>query len=207
MSHYAQQERHALADLFLRLGPDEPTLCEGWQTRDLAAHLIVRERRPDTLPGIFIKPLAGHTDRVQRSIRDAKPWPALVSALRSGPPAPLRLIDEPFNTVEFFVHHEDVRRAQPDWEPRTLDAAMERSLWSRVRMMARAVRRRSPVGLVLDAPGYGRVTVRPGDTPVTVSGTPGELTLLVFGRQRAARLQMAGDAADVEKVRQAKLGF
>ena len=43
---YAQDERAALAALLHETGPDGPTLCEGWQTRDLVAHLVLRERRP-----------------------------------------------------------------------------------------------------------------------------------------------------------------
>jgi len=209
MPHYAQQERRALADLLLRVGPDAPTLCAGWQARDLAAHLVLRERRPDAAPGVLLKPLAGYTDRVQRSIRDGRPWPALVGAVRTGPPLPLRLgfIDEPLNTTEFFVHHEDVSRAQPGVEPRSLDSGLERALWSRVRLMARTARRRSPVGLVLEAPGYGQVTARPGTPQVTAVGDPGELTLLLFGRQQAARLDWRGDPAAVDRVRQASFGF
>ena len=37
---YAQDERAALAALLDETGPDGPTLCEGWQTRDMAAHLV-----------------------------------------------------------------------------------------------------------------------------------------------------------------------
>ena len=207
MSHYAQQERRSLADLFLRVSPEAPTLCEGWEAQDLAAHLVVRDRRPDALPGILIKALAGYTEKVQRTTRDARPWPALVSAVRNGPPLVLRPVDEALNTVEFFVHHEDVRRAQPGWEPRTLDSALERALWSRVRLMARTARRAAPGALVLEAPGYGQVTVLAGEPTVTVVGAPSELILLVFGRQAAARLEMRGDSAAVDAVRQAKFGF
>jgi hypothetical protein len=38
----ATTERAALADLFVTLGPDQPTLDEGWDTRDLLVHLLVR---------------------------------------------------------------------------------------------------------------------------------------------------------------------
>ncbi|HVX20794.1 MAG TPA: TIGR03085 family metal-binding protein [Acidimicrobiales bacterium] len=209
MPHYAQQERRALADLLLQVGPDAPTLCEGWQARDLAAHLVLRERRPDAAPGILLRPLAGYTDRVQRTIRDGRSWPALVGAVRTGPPLPLRLgfVDEPVNTVELFVHHEDVRRAQEGWEPRVLDSGLERALWSRLRLMARMARRRAPVGLLLEAPGYGQVTVRPGLPQVTVVGEPGELLLLLFGRQQAARLEWRGDPGAVERVRRARFGL
>lgn len=209
MPHYAQQERRALADLLLQVGPEAPTLCEGWQAQDLAAHLVLRERRPDAAPGIVFKPLAGYTARVQRSIRDGRSWSSLVGAVRAGPPLPLRLgfIDEPLNTTEFFVHHEDVRRAQEGWEPRALDSGLERALWSRVRFFARVARRRAPVGLVLDAPGYGQVTVRAETPQVTAVGEPGELALLLFGRQDAVHLEWRGDPALADRVRRARFGL
>ena len=62
----AQRERHALVDTMRAVGPDAPTLCGAWTTRDLAAHLVVREGRPDTTPGIMIPFLAGYTERVRR---------------------------------------------------------------------------------------------------------------------------------------------
>ena len=40
----------------------------------------------------------------------------------------LEPIDELVNTVEFFVHHEDVRRAAPGWTPRSLDRQLEDAL-------------------------------------------------------------------------------
>ena len=119
----AQSERHALCNLFLEVGPDAPTLCEGWNTRDLAAHIIVRESRPDAAGGILIKPLAAYGEKVRKGVA-LRDWKSLVEAIRNGPPrlSPMRLtfLDRLTNTLEFFVHLEDVRRAQPNWEPRTL---------------------------------------------------------------------------------------
>ena len=43
---YSQEERLALCALLDKSGPDAPTLCEGWTTGDLAAHLVLREHRP-----------------------------------------------------------------------------------------------------------------------------------------------------------------
>lgn len=208
MAADAQEERRALADLLLQLGPDAPTLCEGWRTADLAAHLVVRERRPDAALGIVLKPLAGHTERVQRAVRDGRPWPDLVAAVRHGPPWPFRLgpVDAAMNTAEYYVHHEDVRRAQPAWEPRELGEGLERALWSRARLMARAARRAAPVGLVLVCPGFGRVEVRPGAPPVAATGAPGELLLLLFGRQQAAAVVLDGEPGAVEQVRRARFG-
>lgn len=207
MSDYAQQERATLVELFGELGPEAPTLCEGWKTSDLAAHLVIRERRPDAALGIVVPPLASRTDRIQAAVRDGKTWRQLVDDVREGPPLLLRPVDELMNGVEYFVHVEDVRRAQPEWEPRTLDPAFERTLWSRTKMMARGLRRRSPVGVTLRAPGYGEVVGKSGEPHVVVTGAPGELLLFVFGRQQAARVEMAGDPDPVDELRQAKLGL
>lgn len=209
MSHLAQNERRELADLFLRVGPDAPTLCEGWSTADLAAHLVVRERRPDAALGLVLPVLSGHLERVQRQERDRRRWVDLVAAVRSGPPFPLRLdfIDEPMNTAEFFTHHEDVRRARPAWEPRDLEPELERALWSRLRFMARLVARSVPVGLVLEAPGHGRVTVKSARPSVTVVGPPSELVLVAFGRQGAARVTWDGEPGPVDQVQRSAFGI
>ena len=50
-TRHARAERASLCDLLAEVGPDAPTLCEGWTTALLAAHLVVRERRPDGGPG------------------------------------------------------------------------------------------------------------------------------------------------------------
>lgn len=206
MTVYARTERQALSDLMLDLGPDAPTLCEGWTVRDLAAHIVLRERRPDAAPGIVLVPLRGYTARVQRRLRD-RPWPALVDLVRCGPPALLRPFDEQMNAVEMFVHHEDVRRAQPNWKPRSLDPAQERALWRRLVPMARLVRRRLPVGVSLAAPGIGRVEVRPGEPHLTVTGSPGELVLFLSGRQRVARADVSGSPDAVARLSSARLGI
>lgn len=207
MSAFAQQERQALADLLEQVGPDAPTLCEGWQARDLAAHLVVRERRPDAAGGLVVPALAGYLDRVQRSVRDGRSWAALLETVRNGPPAPFRWVDEPLNTAEYFVHHEDVRRAAAGWEPRALPPDLERALWNRVRLLARAAARKAGAGLVVEAPGYGRVTAGAGPPSATLTGPPSELLLYLFGRKEVARVSLAGDAAATDRLSGADLGL
>ncbi|HEY3811499.1 MAG TPA: TIGR03085 family metal-binding protein [Acidimicrobiales bacterium] len=207
MTHFAQDERQALCDLFLKVGPDAPTLCEGWTTGDLAAHLVIRERRPDAAAGALLPPLSGYTNKVLRATKNGRRWEQLVARLRSGPPIPLRLVDEAMNTVEYFVHHEDARRAVPGWEPRQLDPAEERALWSRLRMGGRMLARRVPVGLVAEAPGFGRATLKGGEPVVTAQGAPGELVLFIFGRGAVARVEYEGDEISVERLRHARLGL
>ncbi|MEV4868698.1 TIGR03085 family metal-binding protein [Streptomyces syringium] len=210
MSTHAQRERLLLADLLETAGPNAPTLCDGWRTRDLAAHVVVRERRSDAAVGLLFKPLAARLERVQAEFA-AKPYEELLQLIRTGPPRlspyALKQVDEAANTVEFYIHTEDVRRAQPEWTPRVLDPVFSDALWSRVERMARMLGRRSPVGLVLRRPD-GRTAVAHRGTPVvTVTGEPGELTLFAFGRQDAARVELEGDKDAQAKLLEAKLGI
>jgi uncharacterized protein (TIGR03085 family) len=205
----ARRERAALCDLFDQVGPDAPTLCGEWRTADLAAHLYLREHRPDAAAGIVLRPLAGYTDRVQRQVRDGRGYAALVDALRRGPPAVLRFgpIDGQINTVEYFVHHEDVRRTAPEFSARPPDAGLDAALWSRLKMTARMMLRHVPTAVVLSAGGYGTFQARKGEDPVTVTGPPGELVLFCFGRQAASRVELAGGPGAVDRLRQARLGL
>ncbi|NJP73064.1 TIGR03085 family metal-binding protein [Streptomyces sp. C1-2] len=211
MSTHAKRERLLLADLLEASGPDAPTLCEGWTTRDLAAHLVVRERRPDAAGGILIKQLASRLERVMDEMR-AKPYEELIQLVRTGPPRfspfSLKQVDEASNTVEFYVHTEDVRRAQPDWTPRELDPVFQDTLWSRLERMARVMGRGAPTGLVLRRPDGRTVVAHRGLPVVTVTGEPAELLLFAYGRQGAARVELDGDADAVAKARGTKrLGY
>ncbi|MFE0414385.1 TIGR03085 family metal-binding protein [Streptomyces tendae] len=207
MSTFAKRERLLLADLLETAGPDAPTLCEGWRTRDLAAHVVVRERRPDAAGGTLIKPLASRLDRVMEEY-GAKPYEELLQLIRTGPPrfSPFQLkqVDEAANTVEFYVHTEDVRRAQPDWSPRELDPVFQDALWSRLERAARLMGRGIPTGLVLRRPN-GQTTVAHRGTPVvTATGEPSELLLFAYGRQGAAKVELEGEADAVAKLRETK---
>lgn len=199
----AQQERKTLCDLFVAVGPEAPTLCEGWRTADLAAHLVVRERRPDSGPGLVWPPLAGHTDKVRRAVRDRTPWETLVDKVRNGPPVLLRPFDGPMNTVEFFIHVEDVRRAQPGWEPRPVPKELADALWARVGPGGMA--KKVPATIVIASPE--RTDKQAGTGPrLTLTGDPGELTMFGAGRQAAARVDLTGDESLVAQLRAAALG-
>ena len=100
-----------MADLLRSLGPDAPTLCAGWTTRDLAAHLVVRATRPDAAVGIVVPRLDGHSHRVRDRVA-AQDWSALVARVGRRPGWAV-VGDEALNLVEYFVHGEDIRRAQP----------------------------------------------------------------------------------------------
>jgi uncharacterized protein (TIGR03085 family) len=196
-------ERAALCDLFTELGPDEPTLCEGWLTRDLAAHLVVRERRPDAAGGILLAPLAAYTKRVQDGYA-RKPWAELVELVRTGPPAlsPTRVpfVDRMVNSVELLVHHEDVRRAQPNWKPRDPDRARDGAAWAGVSRAGRMTLRRSPVGLVLRRPDGKETVVKRGPNTVLLTGEAVELLLFAFGRD-AVHVEFEGEQSAIARVK------
>lgn len=184
-------------------GPDARTLCGEWTVRDLAAHLVIRERRPDTAPGILIPQLESYTEGVRRKAA-ARPFQELLDEVRDGPPlwSPLWAVDSLVNTTEMFVHHEDVRRGSPGWEPRTLDPADEGKLWSTVRKMGRMSYRKAAVQVTLATPDGERVTVhRSGAGEVVLTGAPSELLLHAFGRDEV-EIEMSGSPADVESIRQ-----
>ncbi|QMU75939.1 TIGR03085 family protein [Streptacidiphilus sp. PB12-B1b] len=210
MSNYARRERLLLVDLLEAVGPDAPTLCTGWRTRDLAAHLVLRERRPDAAGGVFIKALAGRLARVHDEYA-AKPYPELLELFRSGPPKVSLFgipgADEAANTVEYYVHGEDVRRAQEDAQPRVLDPDFAELLWKRLARMAPLSGRRSPAGLVLRRPDGQTAVARKGAPVVTVTGEPGELLLFATGRQAHALVQVEGDPEAVAQVQKAELGM
>ncbi len=189
----AARERAGLADLLDGSGPDAPTCCEGWTTAHLAAHLVVRDRRPDALLGFGVERVAPRSALVRRShrledqLRAGTPYADVVARVRSGPPVRLPGVDRLLNTAEFAIHHEDVRRAQPGWAARTLAPADQDTLWTSVRGFARLSRR--PLLLRRsDAPGTEH---RVGSgAPRTLTGEPLELLLWLSGRRDLARVEV-----------------
>lgn len=183
------------------VGPDAATLCGTWTVHDLAAHLVVRERRPDASLGILVKPLAGYLESKQAQIAQ-RPFAELAELVRTGPPwwSPLRPVDAMVNLTEMFVHHEDVRRAEPGWEPRELAERDQARLWTALRAVARTAYRKSPVPVTLATPDGQRINTRRGkDEAVVLTGTPAELLLHAFGRDEV-RIEATGAEADVRAV-------
>ena len=155
----------------------------------------------------MVSPFSAYTEKVRVSTREGRGWEELVSLLRSGPPAPLKLVDEPFNMIEFFVHHEDIRRAAPGWEPRKLGEEMDSALWARLRVIGRVLARKSPVGVAIEASGCGHAALKGGSPLVTLRGAPGELVLTAFGRGDHADVEYDGDEVSVERLKHAGLGL
>jgi len=212
VTDYSRVERLALCDLFDAVGPDQPTLCEGWTTYDLAVHLHVREADPLAGPGIMIPSLADTTERRMARAKAKYSFTEIVDKVRNGPPS-FTIYSIPgfghnLNTTEYFVHHEDVRRAVADYTVRDLPAAQQAGLWKAVRLAAKSMTRKAPSGLVLRLPdGTESVAKKAnGDGSVTVTGEPAELVLFCFGRQAVAQVELTGDAETIEQLKTMHFG-
>jgi len=197
-------ERAAMCDTFDKFGPDAPTLCAGWNTLDLAAHLVAREARSDAAVGLVVPFLAGHLQRVMDKYK-AKGYEPLVAMLRTGPPwmhrtGPLAVA----NVNENFVHHEDVRRPAGE-PPRQLDPDMDQILW---KMLGFGMSKKSIPGVALtlrSADGRDKTLTREGSA-VTMSGDIGELALYLSGRKDAAVVTFDGSDDAVAILKNAKFG-
>jgi uncharacterized protein (TIGR03085 family) len=204
-------ERALLCDLLDELGPDAPTLLAPWTTRDIAAHLILRDHDPLAAPGLV---LPGRWRRfAERRQRDLaqRDFTELVATLRSGPPPGFFRLGwvRGFPSLnELFVHHEDVRRADGRG-PRAFGPAMDEALWRNVTRSAWFLARRlRGAGLELQRAGTRHtVLARRGEPTVRLAGPPGELLLHLFGRQNAAHVEMHGPDAATRTVRGARFGM
>ena len=210
MPSLAHSERLRLCDTALVVGPDAPTLSGGWTVRDLLAHLVVRDSDPVGGPGIVLPPLAFLTERRMREIARAD-FANLVERVRRPAlwaPARLPPLDKALNTLEFFVHHEDIRRAQGGWKPRELTMGEQKQLWKVIGYAGRGLARPSgvPVAIRWEETGV-ETTLRRGEKPVMLTGDPGEITLFLFGRDQVSGLAFDGPLPQVAKLRHAGLGL
>ena len=203
----AQRERAALVQTMRTAGPDAPTLCGDWTTRDLAAHLVVREGRLDTTPGIAVPFLAGYTEKVRRQAAESTDWDELLDKIASGPPlfSPFKILDPVANMGEMFIHHEDVRRAQTGWEPRQLDDGTTTALGRGLSIMARLTLAKAPARVSLRTPEGTTVATIGRGPELTVTGETPELLLFISGRDEA-RLTFS-DAQAVQEVRASRRGL
>ena len=205
----ARRERRGLADTALRVGPDAPTLCGGWDTKDLVCHLLVRESSLVGAPGIAVPALSGLTDTEMARLRK-QPFQKLVERLGSSKLTFFSLppVDAAVNTLEFFVHHEDIRRAQPGWRRRHLSEESLDTLWQGLKAQGATLVRPAGVPVVVRRTDTGETaTLTSGGDPVELSGPVTEIVLYLFGRDQVRELAFAGPPARVEKVRRAELGF
>ena len=206
------QERLELCGLLDELGPTVPTLLEGWTAHDLAAHIVLRER--DLIAGpclVLPGPFEQFAERRRARLAQSNDFACLVGRIRSGPPIGffrIRWVRALANLNEFFVHHEDLRRANGQG-PRSLTPAMDAALWRNVRRGSGYLSRRlHGSGLEIEWAGTSeRVTVRPGEPTARISGPPGEILLYVFGREAAAQIEVSGPPQAVAAVRRTHFGM
>jgi uncharacterized protein (TIGR03085 family) len=129
--------------------------------------------------------------------------------VRSGPPLGpmavpgLRVL---LNLNEYFVHHEDVRRAN-GMGPRTDRPDLQDALWSITRRGASLQLRKAKVGVELQRTGGDKVRGRKGSPVCTITGEPGEIALYLNGRRGVAQVSLTGAPKAIAVVEAADLGI
>jgi uncharacterized protein (TIGR03085 family) len=211
MASQVLQERQALADLLREVGPDAPTLCTGWDTRVLLAHLVRRERSLLEIGARARLPIAtAAADKAMRAYADSTSYEEMLATLQDGAPPwsffALPPAREAFNLLEYAIHSEDVRRVDPTAEPRQLSNARQHAIFNRLTGMARFAMRGTPVAVELRWSDSDVIKVGRGSRPVKVSGEPMELALVAYGRQPVAKVHYSGDAAAIARLTGARLG-
>ncbi len=218
-ANVSRSERALLADAIEQVGPQAPTLCEGWTALDMAAHIVIRERRPDSLPGLRVAPFAPWTQRLLDEA-GARGLPTLLDKIRSGPPVwsifGLPGVDAQGNEMEMLIHHEDVRRgagAGPRDTGPGLDAVDAAAWAALVSPLTRIRHARAGIGVTLrrtgrgldphDADELGVITLRAArenEESVVIAGAPVELALFCSGRRGAARVSVSGPPDAVRRL-------
>lgn len=208
MTSAARTERELLCDLALAVGPDAPTLSGDWDVRHLVAHLVVRDRQPHNGIGIVVSRLADRHDRAVARVA-TRDFTSLVGAVRDArSPLALPGVDSLANTVEYFVHHEDVRRARPDWQPRVHSRKLRDAMWRVLPVVGRSLVVSAGVPVRLKrADTSATMTLRRGANPVVLTGDVGELVLFLYGRKQTHGLSFDGPDAHVTALKAASLGF
>jgi uncharacterized protein (TIGR03085 family) len=206
LTRYPEQAmRRAFTAMLDEVGPDAPTLCEGWTAQDLAIHMTLIERQPQSWLGIAISdripPTRKYFEGLVQRERD-RPWTELVQRIRVGPargPLAKAAFRNRMMFREYTIHAEDVRRANAlpaeDFGPTVRDA-----VWKKAQFFARFVRTAEGHGLEV-ADTEGRVhQVREGSPTARIVGEPIEVLLYDFGRVGAAKVELTGDPAAVAGV-------
>lgn len=207
---FSSSERSALAQTLLDKGPDAPTLCGDWTTRELAVHLWIRENKPLAQVKSML-PVGGDAVGAETEKALARPYEETVRKWAEGPQAlsPWRILDPVANGVEHFVHHEDVLRGHlspgDQVEERDLEPEHRAYLHRAIKLTAgRAIRADRPV--IIDPDGFSRIVIndKPGVSPdgeavVRISGGVGEIVMWLLGRD-VVNLTISGDDSSVERL-------
>ncbi len=190
--------RTSLCDTLNEVGALAPTNCEGWLAQDLAAHLWLREHRPDALPGIGWPRFAAYTQRVRVEALHRNGFPRLVSDLRRAA-SPMGV--GPLALAEFLIHGIDV--ARPNGIEHELTAGDQARIRPLADMLVRGTVSRFG-GRAVIRPTSGRpLALGRGDRPVLISGTPSEILYFVSGRLDEARVELAAEPEALARFRAA----
>ena len=202
-------ERAQLAQALLDVTPDAPTLCEGWQARHLAAHVVLRERSATVSAGIAVPALSARAEAAIATLADQAStegaYRDLVARVADTPARwhPASWVGESVNVIEFFVHTEDVRRGAGPAPARDLEPGLVDALWSHLPRAATGRLRGVPVGVVLvrdDGVRHHLRSPKADYGTVVVRGAVGELVLYLLGRGAAADVRVEGQADDVATI-------
>lgn len=213
--HFVEPSREFLAETLLAAGPDSETLCAGWNTKELAAHLYLREHNAGVGLGLLLKPFNKVSDKATARLAQESATPEayarLLGKFRAGPPAlsPLKIpaVDESANLTEFFVHAEDVRRATDRWAPRALDEDYSDALWDELVKRAAILYRSVDLGIVLVRPSGPRHVAKRAPVSVAIVGEPGELLMHAHGRTSHALVTFEGQPDAVALLKTAEVGL
>lgn len=191
--------RSAFAEACAVVGPDAPTLCEGWTARDVAVHINLIERRWDSWLAVplwgRVPPVGRAYDRLaEREL--ARDWDETLARIRSGPrhgPLGTQWLRDRMMPREYLIHAEDVRRANGisvAVAPGAQDVA-----WSRLPGLAkRMLLVPDPFGVELVSSDGRVIRLKEGAPVAQLCGDPLELLLHVFGRTSVTKVEWAGDA-------------
>ncbi|MCF2589119.1 TIGR03085 family metal-binding protein [Brevibacterium sp. UCMA 11752] len=195
MTNLARTERLRLVDTANRAGEDAPTLCEGWTTRDLATHLVIRERHPAAALGIFMPKFEGKREEQEQAYA-SMPYSHLLGLVASPPrwtPGGWPGVESVMNTAEYVVHHEDIRRAAIEWIPRRLSLPENRAVWAACRTALLPFAAKAEGRVEISSPGFGQRSAgrqtreSNGEAGgITITGEPVEILLYLMGRERRA---------------------
>ena len=209
MTSLAKRERVAISQLLRKLGPEAPTLCEGWNSFDLLVHLVSRETRPDAAIGLVVPALSSYTSKVAQDIK-SRGFENLITEFEHGPKRTsffaLPGVDNLANSFEFLIHHEDLLRGQPDYSPRTLDEDDKKLIWKRFTQSGKLLMRKAKVGIIAQS-DQGTYTIKSGNSCVTMKGEVIDLLLFAYGRKAHVNIEFEGEESAIRILKETKFGF
>jgi uncharacterized protein (TIGR03085 family) len=209
MTSLAKRERVAISQLLRKLGPEAPTLCEGWNSFDLLVHLVSRETRPDAAIGIVLPIFSSWTTKVSQDIK-SRGFENLIAEFEQGPKNTsffaIPGVDNLANSFELLIHHEDLLRGQTDYSPRTLDEDDKKLIWKRFTQSGKLLMRKAKVGIIAQS-DQGTYTIKSGQSCVTMKGEVIDLLLFAYGRKAHVNIEYEGEESAIRILKETKFGF